>query len=55
MEVGSEVKGFPKHVCEGLQVNNLNVGMVGTRAKKGEEKGQIICRHLVLMFIIRKS
>lgn len=32
VEVGSEVKGFPKDVCEGSQVNNLNVGMIGTRA-----------------------
>ena len=31
MEVGSEVEGFLKDVSKGLQVNNLNVGIIGTK------------------------
>lgn len=38
VEVGSEVKGFPKHVCEGMQVNNLKVGMIGARVEKDRRK-----------------
>lgn len=34
VEVTSKVKGVPEHVCEGSQVNNLNVGVIGTRVKK---------------------
>lgn len=33
-EVWSEVKGFPKHVCEGLQVNYLNVDMIRIGGKR---------------------
>lgn len=34
VEIRGEVKGVPKQVCEASQVNNLNVGMIGTRVGK---------------------
>ena len=49
MEVGSEVKGFPKHVCEGSKVNHLNVDMMG-KERKRNRRGQIICCHLDSVF-----
>lgn len=48
VEVGSEVKGFPKHVCERSQVNNLNVDIIRTREEKEEGKSQIVCWNFVL-------
>lgn len=42
MEVRGEVKGVPKHACEGSQVNNLKVGVVGTRVRKEEREKRTV-------------
>lgn len=46
MEVRSKVKGFPKHVCEGPQIHNLEVDLIGKGGKQSRQKGQITLCHL---------
>lgn len=42
MEVRGEVKGVPKHACEGAQVNNLDEGVIRTRVRKKEREKRTV-------------